>query len=174
ADPRLARLEANRAMSTVSAEQLEFTMQETESLLCARGGVGRSVAQEVHDLCRGWAAGLSLLIEQSCRGQHARPVHASESLHGIFELFVEEIFARIAPKDQLTLLRLAELPQFTIQTAIQASGEGAARVVDYLYRRNLFVDLLQSRSESQERVFQFHNLFRAFLRKKASAAFSAT
>src|SRR5262249_25737999 len=147
-----------------------------ESLLAARGGAGRNIVQELHDLCQGWAAGLSLLIEQSCRGQHARPVHVSESLHGIFELFVEEIFARLAQEDQLTLLRLAQLPQFTIQSAIQASGdEGAARVVEYLYRRNLFVDLLQSRSGSQEdNVFQFHNLFRAFLRKKASAAFSAT
>src|SRR5262249_8349447 len=125
--------------------------------------------------CRGWAAGLSLLVEQSCRGQHASPVHASESLHGIFELFVEEVFAQIAPEDQLTLLRLAELPHFTIQTAIEVSGaEDAARLVEYLYRRNLFVDLLQSRSGTQDSVFQFHNLFRAFLRKKASAAFSAT
>src|SRR5262249_29739254 len=61
--PGLACPEPSRAMSTVSAEQLEFTIQETESLLSARGGAGRNIAQELHDLCRGWAAGLSLLIE---------------------------------------------------------------------------------------------------------------
>src|SRR5262249_55504500 len=72
-----------------------------------------------------------------------------ESLHGIFELFVEEIFARIAQEDQLTLLRLAEVPQLTIQTAIRASRDHrAGRIVRHSEtllrqgRRRLLADWL--------------------------------
>jgi DNA-binding SARP family transcriptional activator len=167
-----AGLEASRAMSVVSAQALEFTLEETQALLHARTELDPALARPLHDLCRGWAAGLSLLIERSRRGELSDPVAAKESLQDLFQYFAEEIFAGIPPSEQLVLLRLSELPRFNVQLAMQVSAdEAAAGIVEQLYRKNLLVDLYESRPGAAS--YQFHNLFRSFLRRKAAASFSA-
>ena len=142
-------------------------------MLRARGRLDARTTETLHALCRGWAAGLSLLIERWRRGELAGKVSASDTLLDVFESFAEESFKRVAQTDQLILLRLAELPRFTIELAVRASGDERARhVIEDLYRRNLFVDLLESESAGAEACYEFHSLFRAFLRKIAVEVFT--
>ena len=172
--PAFAHLEANRALSTINADQLKFTLPETELLLSARAGLNRSDAQELQELCHGWAAGLSLLIERRRRGELLEHSEASATLQEVFDYFTEQVFARIAASDQRILLRLADLPGVISSAAAQASGgDDALRLMDDLYRRNLFVDRLLGGGSGKESSYQFHSLFRTFLRGKARAVFDA-
>lgn len=169
-----ARMEASRAMLIVNGDQLQFTLPETELLVASRSELDAGVAQELHELCRGWAAGLSLLIERRRRGELLGGSAASASLQDVFDYFAGEIFARIPASDQQTLLRLADLQRFTLACAVRVSGDdNAGSLLDHFYRRNLFVDRSLGGASGQEHCYQFHGLLRAFLRRKAAAAFGA-
>ena len=169
-----AVLEASRAMPTLNAEQLKFTLKETELLLAARGESNPGTAKAMHELCQGWAAGLSLMIERRYRGELSASSEANDSLQDIFDYFAEGILTRIPASDQRVLLRLADLPRFSLKLAVQVSGDdNAAGLIESLYRRNLFVDRLLNRPTDNEPSYQFHDLFRGFLRKRARMAFSA-
>ncbi len=169
-----AHLEANRALSTINADQLKFTLRETELLVSAHTELTRSDAQELHELCHGWAAGLSLLIERRRRGELLEHSEASATLQEVFDYFTEQVFARIPASDQRILLRLADLPGVVSSAAAQASGaDDAVRLMDDLYRRNLFVDRMLGGPTGKESSYQLHGLFRAFLRRRARTVFDA-
>ncbi|HYL18062.1 MAG TPA: hypothetical protein VEV20_05250, partial [Burkholderiales bacterium] len=132
-----ARLQANRIMRVVDADDLKLTLPETRLMLHERADLQDPDAAELHELCQGWAAGLTLLIE---RRRHGDPLCASAislSLQNIFDYFAAEIFDRIAESDRNTLLRLCWLPEFSASLAVQASGnDDAGRLVERLYRQN--------------------------------------
>jgi PAS domain S-box-containing protein len=167
-DAAFARLSANRALGTLDGDALKFTLAETQAMVFAQAGLSGQDAQALHDICNGWAAGLSLLTERSRGGAAVAKLSDTDSLQQVFDYFVGEIWNRLPPRDQRTLMRLSCLPLFTSDLAIQASGdENAGNLVGDLYRRNLFVD----RRQGDEPWYQFHSLFRAFLVSKAAAAF---
>jgi DNA-binding SARP family transcriptional activator len=168
-----ARLQANRIMRVVDAGDLKLTLPETRLMLHERAHVQDPDATELHELCQGWAAGLTLLMERRRHGDPLRTSAISLSLQNIFDYFAAEIFDRIAESDQDTLLRLCWLPEFTASLAVQASAnDDAGRLVERLYRQNLFVDRRGHASALREDSFQFHSLFRAFLRDRAAAMLS--
>ena len=167
-----ARLQANRIMRVLNAADLKLTLPETRLMLHERADLRDPDAAELHELCQGWAAGLTLLMERRRHGERLCASATALSLQNIFDYFAAEIFDRIAESDQNTLLRLCWLPEFTASMAVQAAGnENAGRLVERLYRHNLFVDRRHD-AKLREDSFQFHSLFRAFLRDRAAAMLS--
>jgi LuxR family transcriptional regulator, maltose regulon positive regulatory protein len=168
-----ARLQANQTMRVLDADDLKFTLAETRLMLRDRADLQDQDATELHELCQGWAVGLILLMEQRRRGEPPGASGSSPSLQNLFDYFAGEIFDRIAESDQQSLLRLSWLPQFTVCLAVQASGNAdAGNLVEGLYRHNLFVDCRRGLSPLEEDCFQFHSLFRAFLRDRAATSLS--
>ena len=168
-----ARLQANQIMQVLNADDLKLILSETRLMLRDPADLQDQDVVELHEHCQGWAAGLMLMMEQRRHGEPLETSGSSLSLHKLFDYFAGEIFDRIAESDQQTLLRLSWLPLFTARLATQASGNGdAGNLVESLYRHNLFVDRRRSASPLGEDCFQFHSLFRAFLRDRAAKALS--
>jgi LuxR family transcriptional regulator, maltose regulon positive regulatory protein len=73
----------------------------------------------------------------------------------------------LTPKQQL-LMTLSYLPQMTLSMAVALTGTpSSSGLLEDMHRRHLFVD----RRTGNELVYQFHALFRAFLRDRADASF---
>ena len=97
-------------------------------------------------------------------------VALGESQEMVFDYFAGEIFARATPENQRLLMLTAALPRVTLKLAEAISGNrGADRLLDYLYRHHLFTD----RRQGPEIVYQYHALFRAFLRARAAENLSS-
>jgi ATP/maltotriose-dependent transcriptional regulator MalT/DNA-binding SARP family transcriptional activator len=166
-----ARLTANRRLSLVGAEQLSLTPEETVALAAARIEVDPERAKQLYRLSAGWAAGLSLIVERIRRGLPGATLVEPDSHQEVFDYFAAEILDRASPENQQILLRLCFFPRFTPDQAVTVSGNlHAPRLLDYLYRRQLFVERRVAPGTSGS-VYQFHALFQAFLIRQAALAF---
>ena len=166
-----ARLTANRALSMVGSEELRLTPEETAALAAARIEVDPERTRQLYRLSAGWAAGLSLIVERIHRGLTGAAVGEPDSYQEVFDYFAGEIHGRASPDNQQTMLKLCFFPRFTPEQAVAVTGNPQApRLLDYLYRRHLFVER-RTGAGSPEPVYQFHALFQAFLRRQAGVTF---
>lgn len=163
--PEFARLEASQCLVRIGWEALRFTLEEARDLLAGGDAPEARAVEAVHSRADGWAAGLILMREHLPR-EAAEGVHsaAGEEPEGVFHYFAGEIFNRVTPENQRVLLATAVAPRFTVAMAETLSGNpAAAKVLDYLYRRHLFL----SRRGGAEAVYEHHQLFRSFLLARA-------
>jgi ATP/maltotriose-dependent transcriptional regulator MalT/DNA-binding SARP family transcriptional activator len=163
--PALARLRANRALSTLGSEELRLTRAETGQIVTARRpGMEKAALDELYEKTQGWAAGLVLMLEQAKLGGVGEPPDLSTG-QLVFDYLAGEIFQKTDPGTQDFLLRSAFLPQMTVASAAQLTGEqGASRILAELHRNNFFVALRQARPEP---LYQYHPMFREFLLSRA-------
>jgi DNA-binding SARP family transcriptional activator len=71
-------------------------------------------------------------------------------------------------------MQLSFLPHMTVELAQALTGiEDAGRLLDQLYRRQMFTDRRRVASQQARHVYQFHALFRTFLQHRARAAWKA-
>lgn len=178
----LARSHAGGFLSVVEWPDLKLALDET-ALICQ----GRSVtdAALIHSLHRhsdGWAAGLMLMLERTRRGSFTAPDIEGESQEAVFDYFAGQVFRSASPRDRQLLLAGAFAPRLTPEILVALTDEpDAEKLLENLYRRHLFTDrrrVPQSRSSGQaaaphRSIYQFHALFRGFLLREASRAFSA-
>jgi ATP/maltotriose-dependent transcriptional regulator MalT/DNA-binding SARP family transcriptional activator len=167
--PSWIRLQANQQLGLLTWEDLRLTLEETVEIARLRGdrGLPQETIEHVHALADGWAAGLMLMLASLARGIDL-PAVEETTREGILHYFGNEIFARISPEVQDFLLRTAFLPQLTIKMAEELTGlPQAGSILAGLMRHNYFID----QRYRQEPVYQYHPLFRTFLRRKAQAVF---
>ncbi len=157
----LAALVARRTVATLPAEVLRFTTAEAASLLATRRLSRSQVKRMWHD-AQGWAAGLLLMSECDA----AMPEAAPASQESLFGYFATQVVDRLPAAWQRFLLLTAALPKVTVEigNALARSEQGAT-ILETLRRQNLFVD----RREQDEPTYQYHPLFRRFLRDRARA-----
>jgi ATP/maltotriose-dependent transcriptional regulator MalT/DNA-binding SARP family transcriptional activator len=159
----LARLVANRAIMLIDAEELRLTRDESKQVLLQMA-LDEDAVDTLHDRSGGWAAGLVLMAEHARRLGPHKGAALAESQETVFDYFAGEIFSRATPENQRLLMLTAALPRVTLKLAEAMSGNrGADRLLDYLYRHHLFTD----RRQGPEIVYQYHALFRSFLRARA-------
>ncbi len=170
--PALSRPLANRAMTLLGWEELRFNRSEAEELLRKSypQAIPEKLIPQVCERTEGWAAGLVLLGLSMARNT-ALPRSGGE-LHyeKIFDYFASEIFEKLSGETQLFLLKTAFLPQMTPRMAQELSESAqAARVLSELSARCYFTTThVQAGGDP---LFQYHPLFREFLRSRAEAAF---
>jgi DNA-binding SARP family transcriptional activator len=83
------------------------------------------------------------------------------------------VFDDLAPEAQRVLMQLAFLPQMTLGLAERLTGSAEApRLLEQFYKRHWFTDRRRVAGGAASHVFQFHALFRTFLRHQASASLS--
>jgi LuxR family maltose regulon positive regulatory protein len=169
--PALARPLANRAMTLLGWEELRFNRTEAEELLRKSypQAIPEQLIPQVCDRTEGWAAGLVLLALSIARD--AILPRSSGELHHekIFDYFASEIFEKLSGETQAFLLKTAFLPQMTARMA-QALSENvqAVQILSELSARCYFTTIhVQAGGDAS---YQYHPLFREFLRSRAEAA----
>jgi ATP/maltotriose-dependent transcriptional regulator MalT len=166
APAEFARLVMSQQLQRIDWRELAFNRDETSAFAELRGAAER--AEALHEHSRGWAAALVLLANRSSGDSRAFVV--SDATETIFDYFAEEIFAKAEPALREFLMRTSFLPRFTESSAAGISGDSrSAELLAGLYRGHLFVD----RRDEPEAVYQYHDLFRAFLQRRALEHYSA-
>lgn len=90
-------------------------------------------------------------------------------MESVFNYFAGQIFDQASMDMREFLMRTAIVPHMTVKMAINISGNVQAKeLLDYLYRRRLFID----RRTGDEISYQYHALFREFLLDRAGNHFS--
>ena len=164
--PRLARWLAGADLTSIDYPDLRLTRAETGALATARGIDPNGRLDTLHELARGWAAGVVLLARGLAQGLPLpRPGDAPAA--AIFDYFAIEVFHHAPPAMHAFLYRTAFLPSMTAAMAEAASGEpSAGALLEELHRAHLFVE----RREDGESVYEYHPLFREFLQVRARSA----
>ncbi len=167
--PSWIRLQANQQLGLLTWEDLRLTLEESMEIsrLRADRELPQDKIEHIQDLVDGWAAGLMLMLESVRRGFDPQTMEET-TREGILQYFGNEIFAKISPEVQDFFLRTAFLPQLTIKMAEELTGlPQAGSILAGLMRHNYFID----QRYRQEPVYQYHPLFRSFLRRKAQSVF---
>lgn len=167
--PEFARHRLNRNMLALGWEQLRFTAKESSSLIALwpESTLTTSDTLRLQAFTDGWAAGLSLMLEQSglqpaatLTTEGATPPDAA-----LFDYFACEIFANTATEAQHVLEVLAFPPFITLQMAVQLSGDPqAATILQEMHARNFFTEQVRDAT-----TYRFHPLFRHFLLNRAKS-----
>jgi hypothetical protein len=168
--PALTRLRANSLMATVGWEALRFTSGEAAEMLADHGllPAGPVALKDLHEEADGWAAGLVLLGEAARRGERREAAGRRRPPTELFEYFASQVFDRAEPALQRLLLATAPLASVSAAVAERLAGEGAGARLERLARCGFFT----TRRGDGAAVYQYHPLFRAFLRARAEAALS--
>ncbi len=157
--PEFARLAASRRIARIPAEGLRFTPDEAESMLGSAELEAQALKRIQHQ-SDGWAAALVLLREHLSRPGAVLDQSFGDGKDAIFQYFAGEIFNSAKPANQRMLMLTAIPPSITSEEAVELTGsEDAPRLLDYLYRRHLFVD----RRRGAHTSYHYHALFREFL-----------
>jgi LuxR family maltose regulon positive regulatory protein len=170
-----ARMRVNRTLAFLSWNDLKLRQEESAALagwLTRDNTRGAAIETErLHSECDGWIAGLILLLEGArARGNIDAKVDPL-SAQPLFDYFAAEVFAHRPAVVQQFLMLTALFPGFTAEMAQRLTGEARARaLLDDLVRHHLFTEW----HVEPQPAYQYHPLFRQFLRDRAHRAWSAT
>lgn len=158
-----ARLIANEHVAFVDWAALKLTLEEARSIAAARTWVRDDDLAYLHVRSDGWAAGLTLLLEQGRRTGFELDLRDS-TIDSVFDYFATQIFDRLPQRTQKFLVDTAFLPRVTVPIAQELTGHmGSAEILENLYRRHLFTH----RRPGDVLSYQYHTLFQTFLRMQA-------
>jgi LuxR family transcriptional regulator, maltose regulon positive regulatory protein len=161
----LARARLNDNMALLDDSALRLSLDEAQGIARQRLPLRRARAHvaELYELTHGWAAGLVLMLEQADGAvpNGAAPFRTPDVL---FEYFAAEVFDKTDPDTRAVLLQSVFLPSMTARMVTELTGERrAGRILNHLNRNNFFTQ----RYDTTEVVYQYHPLFREFLRSRA-------
>jgi len=173
-----ASLRLKGQLKSIGAEDMRLDLEEFVRAAALQGvrDMSSGFARTLHGTLEGWYAGLTLM-HQALKSVQTDPepyqtaIRNIEDLDrsGIYELFASEVWQRTEKEMKDFLMRTSFLPQMTAQSARTLTGYGrAGEALGYLCRRNIFT----SRSGHHPATYQYHSLFRDFLREKASKTYS--
>ena len=166
--PEFARLVASRRIARIEPSALACTSDEAEAILGSNPLDGETL-QRITRQSDGWVAALVLLREHLSRDGATLDESIGEGKDAVFQYFAGEIFNRALPENQRILMLTAIPPSFTQAEAIALGGEEQTpRLLDYLYRRHLFID----RRRGTPTTYHYHGLFREFLLEEAKRRLS--
>jgi len=157
-----ARAQLNETMHVIHDDALRFTLEETRGIARQRGSSRRHLpsAERLHAYTHGWAAGLTLMLEQAEASSVSEKKLQLKAPGVLFDYFASEVFDKLDPDTRLVLLRSALLPTMTARLVASLSGERrAGRILNHLSRNHFFT----TRFDADEPEYQYHPLFREFL-----------
>ncbi len=167
--PELARHQVGGMLEIVSWDAIRLTMEETAAIASSAGELDETVIRSLHERCEGWAAGLTLLLEQiKTNGLEDKGVHRGD-LGTIFDFFASEYFDHLPGTTRDFLLKTAFLQHITpvLAEEITANRDGDKILADF-HRRHFFTN----RWDAPEVTYQYHALFREFLLARAEQTYS--
>lgn len=160
--PELARMLASRRIARIQPSALRCTAEEADRIL-AGPALDRALLRNIVQQCDGWVAALVLLREHLTQGGASIDVSLAVGRDAVFRYFTGEILLRLGPHDRRILALTAIPPSITPEEAVELTGNAAApRLLEHFYRRHLFIDRLRV----SQTTYQYHALFREFLREE--------
>ncbi|MHB1941585.1 MAG: BTAD domain-containing putative transcriptional regulator [Acidiferrobacteraceae bacterium] len=161
----LARLLVHRQLSIIDGADMAMTRTETQGVArLRRVTLTSSALEQLHTETHGWAAGLTLLMDDPSRRRLRPDAPNSQTGQALFDYFAREIFDTMPPAARDVLLATAFVPKVTAGMAQVLSGNPQAHaVLADLTRRNYFTMV----HPGQEDTYRYHRLFRTFLRTRA-------
>jgi len=163
--PNFARALANNDIGHVGWDDLRLTLEETAAISAGKSRLDDDALRLLHDQSNGWAAGLVLMLERVKRTGAVNHISQSETMDTVFDYFAGQIFDQSPVGTRDFLMRTSCLPSVNVNAAVQISGNpDAAKILDGLYRRHLFIE----RRVSEQVTYKYHDLFRQFLRSRAA------
>src|SRR5579859_1668123 len=160
-----ARAQVAGSLDVLGWEDLRLLPDETAAIVARRETLDPNVVATIHAQSGGWVAGVRLLLEGERKWAGVATSARPEALETAFDYFAAEVFDSAPESLQRVLMRTAVLPRFTARMAVKISGdEEAGRWIEKMYKRRLFID----RRLGEEVTYQYHDLFRAFLRNRAN------
>lgn len=164
-----ARAIVNNTVASIGWEDLQLTLDETVKIAAARSHRDGSVVQALHQVSNGWAAGVTLMLEQLHRGGVLGDAATQGQNEPVFDYFATQIFETAPEETRRLLLKTALFPSFSVALAREISGsENAAKIIELLHRKRLFID----RRQGKEYTYQYHAMFRTFLQSRAASELS--
>lgn len=162
--PGFAGALVNQTIALVSWEDLRLTAEETTAIAASRGITDKSLLRTLQEQSTGWIAGVTLMLERLRRGKGLESLQGAEALETVFDYFAGLIFEHASEEMRDVLMKTAFLPRMSASLAEAVAGKrNAIGHIEELHRRHLFTD----RSVGNEITYQYHALFRAFLRSRA-------
>ena len=170
-DPPRAFADAiiDQTITLVSWEELRLKPEETSAVAANLGIRDNKILRFVHEQSAGWIAGVTLMLERLRRNESPEALHQPEALETVFDYFAGLIFDSASDEAREVLVSTAFLPRLDAALAEAVTGRvNAIQYLEELHRRHLFTD----RSVGVTVSYQYHALFRAFLRRRAQQRFS--
>ena len=135
------RLDASDRLARIEWNDLKLTIAEATAIAALRFELNSTTLRALYDACDGWAAGLTLALEQMKRlGGETRGLEGG-ALESVFNYFAGQILRTAEPQVREFLLRTSLFQCTTADMAAKISGNPqAARLLEYFYRRRLFTD----------------------------------
>jgi ATP/maltotriose-dependent transcriptional regulator MalT/DNA-binding SARP family transcriptional activator len=165
----LARHLATETLTRLGWDSLRLTLEEASAIAQARGAYEKSLVRKLHDRTRGWAAGMTLLLEQVNQGVSS---DAAEQLspEAVFDYFASQIFRDASADSRHILLRTSLFGSFSLTLAEAITEDVNCRaLLDRLCDRQMFT----YRKVGQEPTYQYHDLFREFLRRNLESTYGS-
>jgi len=168
--PPFARMQAAQHISFLGDKDLRLTKAESRSIVRLHTGLHKQPRpvqiEALHDKLQGWVAGLVLQLEQMKMDKHRDAILPGETPQIIFDYLAREVMQRLSPETQEFLMRTAFLPDMTAAMAEKLTGNALADdILLGLYQSRHFTE----RRAGTEYIYQYHPLFRGFLRDRAHA-----
>lgn len=160
------QLAAQGAMTEIGWDKLQLTLDEVRAIAAKRSVTDDWLLKALHQQSRGWAAGITLMLERLGHFDGKAQELPTETLESVFSYFASLLFEQATETTRQILLSIAFLPRVTPTLARELSGrDEAPALLEDLYRRRMFID----RRPGAEPVYQFHALFLDFLKARARA-----
>ena len=160
---------ATETLVRIDWDDLKLTVEEAQAIASARGAPDTATVRALLARTDGWVAGLTLMLERLRRGIPGTSIE-TESRETVFNYFTSQIFEEASVENQVTMLKTSLFSTFNAEMACQISGHrDASRLLDYLCDRQLFT----YRRGGDQPHYQYHDLFRDFLRRRAAQQFPA-
>lgn len=157
---QFARLDASDRLARIEWRDLRLTLPEAAAIAALRHQLDAEALRDLYEMSGGWAAGLTLALEQMKRTSPVAHRLEGHALEPVFNYFAGLVLRNTDPATREFLLRTALFPRTTTAMAQAISGDvQAGRHLDHFYRRRLFTD----RRGDPPYTYQYHDLFRAFL-----------
>ena len=170
APPPFSQLVATSAMVSLRWDSLRLTLEETQAIAGAKGVCDDRIVRALHDRSEGWAAGITLMLERLGDSESESGELPTDSRESVFNYFAALLLAQASEQARRVLLSVACLPQIPVSVAIALSpNDEAPQVLEYLFRRQLFVD----KRAGREPTYQFHALLREFLVARLAQEYTA-
>lgn len=168
--PDFARFVINERMGILDWKELRLSLEEVRQIARVRTPLGDGILREIHAQSDGWAAGVTLMLEQVKRTGRLDFSGTTETKDTVFRYFAGEIFNRAPEEVQQLLLRTACCGRVTVGLAEQVTGNlHAGKLLNELYARHYFT----YRRSEEEVSYAYHALFREFLLDRARGLWSA-
>lgn len=163
----LARWRSRGELGELHMNDLQFDEHDAQALANLRlGNVEPKLVRDALQRTQGWVAGLQLMFGSS---RQASSLAQGEADRHTFDFLAHEVVADLPRELREFAMRCSVLPELSPALCSAVTGSTVHSLLDELYRRNLFLTVIDDVTPT----LRFHDLFRAFLQQELERLVSA-